>query len=167
MNLKVQRIRTFKQQSGKFLLKVLLLFGFINTGICQAKPDFSGEWNLNPEKSKLQAFWTDGLTYGNIRITHNEPVFNLRRSFTIKRKEKLLNYTLETNETGKKGEHKTTWSLSWKQDTLELVIVRKSMVNAVKYYMSELKDEFVAEEHFNSPKMNYINLWVFDSKTEE
>ena len=30
--------------------------------------------------------------------------------------------------------------------------------------MRENNKEFVAEEHFRNPKMNYVNLWVFDKK---
>ena len=110
------------KRSVKFIFPFILLFGFLSIVNCQVKPDFSGEWNLNLEKSKLQAFWTEGLTKGNLKIVHEEPKFNLWRSFTIKGKERLLDYTMETNGKEKKGKHRTNWTLSWQQGTLELVI---------------------------------------------
>jgi hypothetical protein len=69
----------------------------MSAGYCQQLPIFTGDWILNLEKSKLQAYWTSGLTYGNFKINHNEPNFSLWRNFTINRKNKVMEYQIPTN----------------------------------------------------------------------
>lgn len=126
----------------KSFLLIAVLTLFVSMGYCQ-QPNFSGEWVLNLDKSKLQAYWTSGLTKGNLKIVHNEPNFSFWRSFTIKGKEQVTSYALVSNGQEQKGARRTIWSLSWKQDTLIVVVKRKKMVNAVKYYFSANMMDFV------------------------
>ena len=129
----------------------------------QDKPNFSGDWALNLEKSKLQAYWTSDVTYGKFIINHEEPSFSLWRTFTIKGKEKIMAYQIQTDGQEKKGKHSTFWTMNWEQDTLVLVIMRKeTVIDSVRYYMSADQKEFVADEKVETPKLRYHNLWVSD-----
>ena len=161
MNTKQQFLNSASLKKCLFL--TLGLTFFMAIGYCQ-KPDYSGEWVLNLDKSKLQAAWTNGITKGNMKIVHHEPNFSFWRDFTIKGKEKISSYALVTNGQAQKGEHKTIWTLTWKQDTLIVVVTRKSMINEVKYYFTANAD-FVADEHFEDYKTSYHNHWVFDKKS--
>jgi hypothetical protein len=147
-----------------YLLVVFILF--IHSAYSQEKPYFSGDWILNLDKSKLQAYWTAGLTYGNFKISHNEPKFSLWRTFTIKGKDKIMAYDIQINGQEQKGKHKTIWTLSWEQDTLVFVVKRHEMtIDSVRYSISPGRTEFIANERVDTPKLKYYNHWVFDKKT--
>ena len=99
-------IKRFKIQSCSVIVLVL----FVSAGFSQQRSDFSGDWILNLNKSKLQANWATGLTYGNFKIDHQEPNFSLWRTFTIKGKEQVMDFKIPTNGQKQKGKHKTIWS---------------------------------------------------------
>jgi hypothetical protein len=144
----------------------IVLTLFVSISYCQQLPNFSGDWVLNLSKSKLQADWTSGLTNGIFKIVHNEPNFSFWRSFTIKGKDKVAAYEIPTNGQEQKGKHKTIWSLSWKQDTLVLVVRRHEMtIDSVRYSLSTDKMKFFADERVDIPK-SYHNHWVFDKKSQ-
>jgi hypothetical protein len=159
-------IKQYFVDSGYLIKGFFLVFAltfFMEIGYCQ-KPEFSGEYVLNIDKSKLQATWTAGLTKGDLKIVYHEPNFSFWRNFTINGKEKITSYALVTNGQPQKGEHKTIWTLTWKQDTLSVLVTRKSMINEVKYYFTANGD-FVADEHFEDYKTSYHNHWVFDKRS--
>lgn len=147
---------------SRLLLLEAVLILFVSAGYCQ-QTNYSGDCALNLNKSKLEAYWTSGITKGIVKIVHNEPNFSFWRSFTIKGKEQVTEYAIQTNGQEQKGKHRTTWTLSWKQDTLILAVKRKNMLNTVKYYFSADRD-LVADEYFDSPSMKYHNHWVFEKE---
>ncbi len=151
---------SIKKQSFSLIIVLILLMSKVYG---QQLPDFSGDWVLNFDKSKLQASWTSGLTYGNFKIKHKEPNFSLWRTFTINGKEQVVDFELTTNGQEQKGKHKTLWSLSWEKDTLVLVIRRHEMtIDSVRYSLSADRNEFVADERVDIPREQYHNYWVFD-----
>jgi len=156
-------IKRFKIQSCSVIVLVL----FVSAGFSQQRSDFSGDWILNLNKSKLQANWATGLTYGNFKIDHQEPNFSLWRTFTIKGKEQVMDFKIPTNGQKQKGKHKTIWSLSWEQDTLVFVVQRHEMtIDSVRYSLSADKKEFIADERVATPRESYYNRWVFDKKSQ-
>jgi len=154
--------KNFKGRS--FSLIVILTF-FVTMSFCQQPPNFSGDWVLNLNKSKLRADWTSGLTNGIIKIVHNEPNFSFWRSFTINGKDEVKSYEMLTNGQEQKDKYNFIWTLSWKQDTLLFIIQNHETISDVRYYHSENKKEFVADEKYDSPNMSYHNLWILEKKS--
>ncbi|MBN1187994.1 MAG: hypothetical protein JXB49_37310 [Bacteroidales bacterium] len=154
-----------KLKLHKSQLSIVLFFMFL-VSYGQELPDFTGDWILNLEKSKLQAYWTSGLTYGNFIIDHKEPYFSLWRTFTINGKEKEMSYKIQTNGQEQKGRLGTLWFMNWDQDTLVLVVKRKgAVIDSVRYSLSEDRKQFTADERVDTPKSAYYNSWVFDRRS--
>ena len=151
--------RDFKRRSFSLIVVLTL---FVSMSFCQQLPNFSGDWVLNLNKSKLQADWTSGIANGIVKIVHNEPNFSFWRSFTIKGEDQVTSYAILTNGQEQKGEYDFIWTLSWKQDTLFLVVRKHETINAVRYYLSANMMELVADEKFDSPNLSYHNYWVFN-----
>jgi hypothetical protein len=57
---------------GSTLAAVFFLAGAM-TVIAQQKPDFSGQWNLNPQASTLSPNVAAAVQSGVLRIEHHEP----------------------------------------------------------------------------------------------
>ncbi len=143
------------------LLCLVILFQF-SRGFSQQLPDFSGDWVLNPDESKLEAYWTANLTDGNIKIAHEEPDFSFWRSFTIKNKDRITSYKLITDGQEQKGKHHTFWRLYWQQNTLVLIVRRHGIaIDSVRYSLSTDRLKLTADENVDTPTLTYHNLWIF------
>src|SRR5262245_29186843 len=57
-----------------------ILLGIVAIGVAQEKPDFSGEWILNRQASKLSALAT-AIQSGVVRIEHRDPAFRYKAAF--------------------------------------------------------------------------------------
>ncbi|MEM9329285.1 MAG: hypothetical protein AAGA85_26720 [Bacteroidota bacterium] len=142
------------------ILTLLTLVTFVHAQ-GHERPDLSGQWDLNLEKSNLEADWTEGITGGTFDILHQEPDFKLSRVFEFKRKKKQA-FEIRTDGPEQKGKFKTTWYMVWRESRLFLTVLRKGMENTVEYYLSST-GELIADERFTSSRMNYHNRWVFDN----
>lgn len=81
-----------------FVLPAFVIATAAAAGIASAaaeKPDFSGTWILNTQKSRLQV--PARLDSGIFTIDHKEPVFRFRRVFVIGGREDALSYELTTD----------------------------------------------------------------------
>lgn len=135
------------------------------------KPDFSGDWVFNAEKSKLQIQLK--LESASFTIDHKEPNFRFSRLFVIDGKSDSFSYALTTD--GKEHVEEqpgrtNTSRLYWDGDVLvfDVRIVLKDGREATNVVRYSLKDEgrtFVAEEKFRGPVLKYDNLWVADRKS--
>lgn len=133
-----------------------------------AKPDFSGVWKLNLQKSKLQIPAPDS---GVFRIEHKEPIFHLSRTFVKSGQEDT--WTVDFTTDGKEvvEEEKTETfrgRLSWKGNDLLLdstiSIGGRTATNTVTYHLSEDGLTMTATESFRGPRLKYDNVWVFDKQ---
>lgn len=135
-----------------------------------AKPDFSGTWIINLEKSRLQI--QAKIESGEFTIDHKEPDFRFRRVFVIDGKKDEISFALATGGTVKTEElpDRTVHSrLYWDGDVLvfDARIVLKNgreATNVVRYALSDGGRTFVAEETFRAPVLKYDNLWVAERK---
>jgi hypothetical protein len=153
---------------------VLVAFVLAAMGAAAAvldKPDFSGDWVFNPEKSKLQAqFKLDSATF---TIDHKEPDFHFSRVFVIGGKSDSLSYALTTDGKEKVEEQPgrtNTSRLTWDGDVLVLdvrIVLKdgREATNVVRYSLRDGGRTFVAEEKFRGPVLKYDNLWVADRKS--
>ena len=63
----------------------------------QQKPDFSGDWILNKDKSNLQLKILKKLERAVATIEHKDPDFKLSRVFTIDGQDNSLKLELKTD----------------------------------------------------------------------
>jgi hypothetical protein len=134
------------------------------------KPNFSGDWVFNPEKSKLEI--KIKLESATFTIDHKEPDFRFSRVFVIGGKDNALAWALTTDgkEVVTVEDGRTDHSrLYWDGDVLvfDVRMVLKDgreATNVVRYSLRDGGRTFVAEEKFRGPVLKYDNLWVADRK---
>ncbi|MBN1273208.1 MAG: hypothetical protein JXB26_13155 [Candidatus Aminicenantes bacterium] len=132
------------------------------------KPDFSGKWILNKQKSKLNI---KRIESGVISLDHQEPNFHFHRLFIIAGNEYSYLYDLTTDGREKITEEdgETLHSrLYWEEDSLildvHIISKRGEATNKVKYTLTDEGKTLVAEEQFRGPRLSYDNLWVLDKE---
>lgn len=147
--------------------RILLVITVLGLLICQTpafsqKPDYSGTWKLNLQKSKLEADWTKGLTEGVFTITQNGDKFTLSRYFIINGKKQKLK--IKMNADGKVRRKKILFKgrLEWMGNNLHAKIYRNGFSNVVDYKFGNNQNEFIADEVFIGRPQDYHNHWVFD-----
>ncbi len=134
------------------------------------KPDFSGTWVFNAQKSRLQV--PAGLESAVFTIDHKEPVFRFSRVFVVGGKEDSLSYELTTDnreKVEKLSDRTVTSRLRWDGDALVLqnrivLLDGREATNTVRYRLLNDGRMFVAEEEFRGPLRKHDNLWVVDRK---
>ena len=155
----------------RFLAIPLLALAVTAGGAALLKPDLSGEWVFNAEKSKLQI--KVKIESGTFTIDHREPDFRFGRVFVVDGKSDAFSYSL-TTDGREKVEEQTGQTLRsrlyWDGDVLvfDVRIVLKDgreATNVVRYSLRDGGRTFVAEERFRGPVLKYDNLWVADRKT--
>jgi hypothetical protein len=130
------------------------------------KPDFSGVWVVDPEKSQL-ANWAK-FDRTTITIEHKEPRFHFHRLSVKGGKSDEVDYVLTTDGTEmvtKDGRMTDYSRLSWEGDVLvfsaRLVLPDgREATDVVHYSLRDGGKTFVAEEKFRGPVVKYDNLWV-------
>jgi hypothetical protein len=135
------------------------------------KPDLSGTWVLNLEKSQLQI--EAKIERGTFTIEHKEPAFRFSRVFVVEGKADALSYALTTDGKEKidKQPGRTTVSrLYWDGNVLvldERIVLAdgREATNVVRYSLRDGGQTLVAEEKFRGPVRRHDNLWVADRKT--
>jgi hypothetical protein len=151
-----------------------LAFGFLcvagMASLAAPKPDFSGTWVLNLEKSKLQI--QEKLDGASFTIDHKEPAFRFSRVFVVGGKEDALSYALTTDGKEKivaEPGRTTTSRLYWDGDVLvldERIVLKdgREATNVVRYSLRDGGRTLVAEEKFRGPFHKHDNLWIADRK---
>jgi hypothetical protein len=146
--------------------------GASRTGVlAQKKPDLSGTWVLNLEKSRLQI--EAKIERGTFTIEHKEPQFLFSRVFIVSGKEDAVSYALTTDgkeKIDKEPGRTTTSRLYWDGDVLvfdERIVLTdgREATNVVRYSLRDGGRTLVAEEKFRGPFRKHDNLWVADRKT--
>jgi outer membrane protein assembly factor BamB len=132
------------------------------------KPNFSGAWRFNPEKSKLQI---PAPTSSTFRVDHREPEFHLSRTHVYEGKADTWSIDLTTD--GKEvvqqeGDRTIHSRLYWEGNELvfdsKIVLKDREATNIVRYQLSEDGKTFTAIERFRGPILKYDNIWVFDKQ---
>ena len=130
------------------------------------KPDFSGTWELNLAKSKLEI---PPPTSSTFYIAHKEPVFRFKRIHVYRGKPNTWGIELITGgpEVVQK-EDDFHARLYWQQDVLILdsywMEEGAKTTNIVKYSLSNNAMVFTADELVRGPKAKHHNVWVFDRR---
>jgi hypothetical protein len=145
---------------------VLLAVAVLLTASAPDKPDFSGVWVVNAEKSRL-ADWAkfDSTT---ITIEHKEPLFRFHRVSEKGGETDEAGYELTTDgveKVTKEGRMTDISRLSWEGEALvfsaRLILPDgREATDVVRYTLRDGGKTFVAEEKFRGPVVKYDNLWV-------
>lgn len=132
------------------------------------RPNFTGTWKFNREKSSLEIEIPDSTTF---IIEHHEPNFHLERTHTRGQHSDTFTIDLTTDNkivTRTHGNIEIRAHLVWEANALvfdsEIVQQGKKGTNRVRYQLADDGRTFVADEQFNSRDLNYKNKWVFDKQ---
>jgi len=131
-----------------------------------SKPDFSGTWKFNADRSSLQIPAPDSTRF---TIEHREPHFRLSRTHVVGGSSDTFSIELTTDGRDVVQDRRGLQiraRLYWEGETLvfESILTRdeEQATNVVRYSLAEHGDTFVAEERFSSERQSYENLWVLD-----
>src|SRR4051812_24247276 len=103
------------------LIGVTFFLACALTAVAQQKPDFSGEWKLNPQASTLSPAVAAAVQSGELRIEHHEPKFVAHQTIVLDGKPFDSKFELpsdgrEVTETYR--ERPVTSSLRWDGEAL-------------------------------------------------
>jgi hypothetical protein len=157
-------------QRHAFRLAALLAAAALFAAAAPVKPDFSGVWVIDPQRSQLAAWAKFDST--TVTIEHREPKFRFHRVSVKAGKTDEVSYELTTDGTEKvekEGGNSRTSKLAWDGDDLVFSSVMvladgRQVTDVVRYTLKDGGRTFVAEEKFRGPVVKYDNLWVAGRK---
>jgi hypothetical protein len=154
--------------SGDTLAALFFVAGVI-TATAQQKPDFSGEWKLNLQASKLSPIVAPVAQGGVLRIEHHEPRFKAVQTIVLDGKPLDSKFELLTD--GREtvtdaGGRRVVSILLWDGDALVVTWrVHGSDGEVTISFRYELQDggrRLRAAEQLRGAGRDQDNLWVFE-----
>jgi RNA polymerase sigma-70 factor (ECF subfamily) len=135
----------------------------------RGKANFSGEWTLNRQKSRLQLEALAKVEQAVLHIEHRASSFSLHRLFTIDGQHHEVVFDLPTDGSQvvrQEGERELRSRLGWETDilvfTTHIVTPSGDAINTVRYRMLPRGRQLEAAERYRGLGLSYDNLWVFD-----
>jgi hypothetical protein len=131
----------------------------------EPKPDFSGTWQLDLERSSLQIRSPDASTFV---IDHDDPHWHLERTHVWGDRSDTL--TLELTTDGElRAETIEGWEvrsrMHWEEETLvfntKMSRGEQRTRVVVRYRLEDEGATFIAEEHLDRGQESHDNYWVF------
>ncbi len=126
------------------------------------KPDFSGEYVLNRQASRLSAAVAESVQNASLRIKHDEPSFSCQGSFSFVNSKpvewafKLTADELEATQTERPGLH-------W--DGVALVCtIRNGGMTITFLYEFDAERRLRLAEQLRGTDHDQDNLWIFDRR---
>jgi hypothetical protein len=144
----------------KLLLTIMCLFA-CQSQIFAQKPNFTGTWVLNLEKSKFE-FGPEGLTSSLFIIKQAEDNFKLTRTHVYGEKKNKLSFKMIADGRMRRVKILFKGKLEWKENSLQATLWRKNFLNIVNYKFGNSQNEFIADEVFAGYPKNHHTIWVFD-----
>jgi hypothetical protein len=150
------------------LAAVFFLAG-ATTVIAQQKPDFSGEWKLNPQASTLSPVVAAAAQSGVLRIEHHEPSVTVHLTIVLdgkpfESKFELLSDGREVAVTDR--ERRIVSSLRWDGDALvatwRIQGPDGEMTISFRYELQDGGRRVRAAEQIRGGSRDQDNLWVFE-----
>lgn len=130
------------------------------------RPDFSGMWNFNLERSSLEIPAPDSSVFV---IRHHEPAFHLERTHVFGGMRDVFSIDVTTDGRGVELTHGDTVihvKLYWEADDLvfysELRRGEGSGTNIVRYKLTDGGRTLIALERLTIGEHSHANAWVFD-----
>ena len=148
----------------KFLLTVFA-FLLCQTQVFSQKPNYSGTWKINLQKSKFEAKWTNGLTDGEFKIIQAGDKFKWSRYFIIKgKKSKMRLNMIADGKVRRKKFFLFKTKLDWQGGTLKVKIWRNGFSDVVEYRFGENENELIIDEVFVGRPQDYHNHYVLEKQ---
>ena len=156
------------------MLRMAPLVGVLALGVLaavagQSKPDYSGEWALNLQRSTLDPRIAAGIEKGTIAIVHHDPAFELRRTFVRSGKPDSVSFALTTDGVEKvQVEGSVTWHMrmTWEDGALAArmrgTARQGEATNVVFYRLLDGGRTLEARESFRGPNLQYDNVWILE-----
>lgn len=144
-----------------------LALAFTAFAAAAEKPNFSGSYILDMNRTRLQSNW--GIEGGEMTLVHQGDRFSLSRTFRIKGQAEPSTASYEGTiggpETVRQENGQTTRiRLYWDGDVLvgdmTIQAPQGNATNVVRYALSEEGKTLTADEKFRGPRLKYDNLWV-------
>jgi hypothetical protein len=150
-------------------LVVVLVVGLLAAVAGQPKPDYSGEWVLNLQRSALDPRIAAGIEKGTIAIVHHDPAFELLRTFVRGGKPDSVSFALTTDGVEKvQVEGQVTWHMrmTWEGGALAArmrgTAPQGEATNVVFYRLLDGGRTLEARESFRGPGLEYDNVWILE-----
>jgi len=153
------------QIAGLFAVAAVLLTSIVSAA---PKPNFTGTWKVNLQKSKLQIPPPESSVFV---VEHAEPRLRITRTHVFGGKSDTFTIQLTTDgqETVLRDAQRTIYSRAyWEGNVLvfdsRIVMEAGEATNVVRYRRAKDGQSFTARERLRSPKLNYDNVWVMERK---
>jgi hypothetical protein len=149
------------------ILLTVFVFLLCQTQAFPQKPNYSGTWKINLQKSKFEAKWTNGLTDGEFKIIQVGDKFKWSRYFIIKgKKSKMRLNMIADGKVRRKKFFLFKTKLEWQSDTLKVKIWRNGFSDVVEYKFGENENELIIDEVFIGRPQDYHNHYVLDKQQQ-
>ena len=145
-------------------IKILLtVFGLF---VCQLQifaqsPNYTGNWVLNNEKSKIQSR-PDGMTSSVFIIKQVGNNFSLTIHHIFGDEKDTIVIKMLSDGKTRQVLNVFKGKLEQKINYLQITLWKKDFLDKVKYKFGDNKNEFIADEVLTSDSDNHHNIWVFD-----
>jgi len=149
----------------KFFLTVLALLA-CQAAIFAQKPNYTGTWVLNLEKSKLE-HRPKGFTGSVFIIKQEGDKLKLTRYHIFGEKKKKISFTMTADGKTRRVKLLFKGKLEWKENNLLATLWRKNFLNIVNYKFGNSQNEFIADEVFKGRPQDHHNIWVFDREIQK
>lgn len=139
----------------------ILCFLLYQSPFFAQKPNYTGTWVLNLEKSKLESR-DEGFT-GSVFIMKQEgDKLKLTRYHIYGEKKNKISFKMIADGKTRRVKILFKGKLEWKENSLKATLWRKNFLNIVDYKFGSSPNEFIADEVFTGYPKNHHNIWVFD-----
>jgi hypothetical protein len=137
--------------------------------VAQQKPDFSGEWQLNLQASRLSSIVAPAAQSGVLQIEHHEPRFSAHQTIVLDGKPFESKFDLlsdgravVTDGSGRR----IVSSLHWDGDALVVAWLIKGpegeMTISFRYELLDDRRQLRASEQLRGAGRDQDNVWVFE-----
>lgn len=130
------------------------------------KPDLSGTWAINRERSRLEIPMPDSTVF---TIEHREPRFHLERTHVVGETRDVFSIELTTDGRVAESTHRgirIEARAFWDGDVLvfdsRLTLGEEKGTNTVRYELVAGGMSFIAQERVEFQSHTHSNTWVFD-----
>ena len=154
---------SLSMKNKKLVLLLMLCFGVYKSSILAQKPNYTGTWVLNLEKTKFE-FPEKDLTSSVFILKQEGDKFRLTRYHIYGKKKNKLSFKMISDGQTRRIKLLFKGKLEWHENSLKATLWRKNFLNIVDYKFGSSQNEFIADEVFTGYPKNHHNVWVFDRK---
>lgn len=148
----------------KKIFTLIFVSTILNLQVFSQKPNFSGTWQLNLNKSNLENK-PAGLTSSVFIIKQEGDVFRLTRYHISGEKKRKISFKLKADGKTRRIKLFFRGKLEWKDNTLQASLWNKGFSNIVTYKFGKDTNEFIADEVYKGRPQDHHNIWIFDKES--